>query len=315
MSDAIPAASPWTFVRDWRPGDSPTIRRRTLWRHEVLAEESWLHPTEVVALGLTTRMREALARQEAAGPDQEAGSPDVRPPSRDDPTAVSAEEFWADGSLARTLPTHREPGAAPWERIGRAWLGQARREALTDDDGTLRVDPPEGLMTWREAMADVGARWPLATTSGHEAPYGASYHHAPAAPPPSGEQNGWRWWLVEDPAGDLIAYDNRAAVQDWDDRVHRHNRHAPGAALGYAQTETELGPRPALVQGSVPVAVARAALDRLGDREAERRPAYLTVRGEVLRDPAVADLRANDDPPTEAPPRPRPRVDGGRHYG
>jgi hypothetical protein len=89
---------------------------------------------------------------------------------------------------------------------------------------------------------------------------------APRATSPRGEADGWRWWVVRDPGGDRLAYDNRPTVEAWDETLDDARHYFKGDDRYAVPSATRMaGPRPSLVQGTIPLAlVARAAAEAEG---------------------------------------------------
>jgi hypothetical protein len=84
---------------------------------------------------------------------------------------------------------------------------------------------------------------------------------APLPTSPRGEADGWRWWVVRDPGGDRLAYDNRPTLDAWgEDQLGATRDLEAGRA-----PRPVAAARPRLVQGTIPLAlVARAAAEAEG---------------------------------------------------
>jgi hypothetical protein len=240
------------YVRRWRQGDPREVRGRMLFRDAV--GDVWLSPAEVRTLGLTDLIRDAEG-PDAAAAEQERITAVVE-------TGIEARLQEAGTDDVR--PAGEEDGGA------------------VPADEWIEEDPEPGQSGTPEPPTGTAEAVGLALQGGGEFVIEAAARAGVLEPPPSGETpSGRRWWIVRDPAGDRLAWDNRPAYA-----AHgRWMEEAYGEGGTMRPEYREGGPRHMpivhLEQGSVPMDVVRAAAEHARRSEAALR--YVTELAEAAR--------------------------------
>lgn len=221
------------YVRDWQKGDPPGVHGRSLWRD--LDGDVWLAAAEVRQLGLIDLMRSTVNAQVAGEvkpepEDQEARSPDVRSPQDGEDTAIAAEEFWAEihenqASGAPAMETDHERIRPPDTGDGRYVPTEAQRAGLSERDYAAVTAP--NLRRAAQITFTERDELDVPVDAGTEQTCG-----------------GWRYWVVDDGEGRLVAFDNRPAIS--------------------ASAETGRGAVPQTVQGVIPAELVVEMAHALG---------------------------------------------------